>query len=110
MKRLFWLAVGAGLGAWSLHKVQAKAQRIARGLTPQSLAVRAGNAAVHAGNSATGRFRDFADEVRTGMREREAELREAIELDQAPPDRPGLAPRRVLKARYMIINDDKDGH
>lgn len=106
MKRLFWLAVGAGLGAWSLHKAQVKAQRIARSLTPQNLAVRAGSKALQAGSSATGLFRGFAEDVREGMREREAELREAIALDQGPEDRP----RRVLKARYMIIDDDKDGH
>ncbi len=110
MKRLFWLTLGAGLGAWSLHKAQVKAQRLARSMTPQSLAVRAGNAAVQAGNHATGRFRGFAEEVRAGMREREAQLRAAVELDQGTLDRSDLQPRRVLKARYMIIDDDKDGH
>ena len=109
MKRLFWLAVGAGLGAWSLHKAQVKAQRIARSLTPQSLAVRAGNKALAAGNHATGRFRGFAEDVREGMREREAQLREAIAMDQEPPEGESR-PRRVLKARYMIIDNDKDGH
>jgi hypothetical protein len=107
MKRLFWLAVGAGLGAWLLHKAQLKAQRIARSLTPQNLAVRAGNKALQVGSGATGRFRGFAEDVREGMREREAELREAIAIDQAAAED---RPRRVLKARYMIIDNDKDGH
>lgn len=108
MKRLFWLTVGAGLGAWSLHKAQVKAQRIAQSLTPQSIAVRAGNKAVQAGSSASGRVRGFAEDVVSGMREREEQLREAVALDQSDLEQP--EPRRVLKARYMIIDDDKDGH
>ncbi|MFC7733560.1 hypothetical protein [Actinomadura keratinilytica] len=46
------------------------------------------------------------------MRNREAELREAVQIDTVPID-PGPDPtrrRRVLKARYTIIDDDKDGH
>jgi hypothetical protein len=107
MKRLFWLTLGAGLGAWGLHKAQVKTQQLARNLTPQSLAVRARDRAVDAGGRAGGRLRAFAADVRIGMAEREAELREAVELDTVTPE--GTR-RRVLRAQNMIINDDKDGH
>ena len=44
------------------------------------------------------------------MQAREEELREAVRMDQAPPETPGPRPRRVLRARYTIIDDEKDGH
>ena len=105
MRRLFWLGVGAGLGAWGLHKAQVKAQRFARRMTPQSIAVRTGD-----------RMRLFAADVREGMAIREGQLRAAIEADLEVPGardpaelRQG-ARRRVLKARYTIIDNEKDGH
>lgn len=103
MKRLFWVAVGAGTGVWATRKVT----RIARQWTPQSIAGRATSRAVGAGD----RIRTFAEDVRVEMHSREEQLREAIELDQAPPGPPAVsAPRRILKARYTIIDEDKDGH
>jgi hypothetical protein len=120
MRRLFWLTVGAGLGAWGLHKAQVKAQRIARSMTPQNIAIRTSD-----------RVRLFAEDVRTGMAEREAQLREAIAADlgvdsaglnypdeHVVPDARGPgglrkgAGRRVVRARYTIIDsteNDKDG-
>ncbi|RAY17226.1 hypothetical protein DPM19_03520 [Actinomadura craniellae] len=92
MKRLFWLSLGAGAGVWATHRVN----RFVRSWSPEGVAARA----VGAGE----RARAFAEDVRDEMRAREAELREAVQIDRAPPDRP-----RVLKARYTII-DDKDGH
>jgi hypothetical protein len=66
--------------------------------------------AVTAGQGAGDRLRHFAVDVRTEMRARETELREAAGLDQAAPEPDGTA-RRVLRApRYTIIDDEKDGH
>ncbi|MFF5264096.1 hypothetical protein ACFY4C_34650 [Actinomadura viridis] len=105
MRRLFWLSVGAGAGIYATHRVKRRVEHIARTLSPESVAARA----VTAGQGAGDRLRDFAHDVRTEMRAREAELREAVEMDQAPPELDGPR-RRVLRARYTIIDDDKDGH
>jgi hypothetical protein len=95
MRRLFWLTVGAGVGVYATHR----ASKIARSLTPRSVAVRAGD-----------RLRMFTEDVRVGMQDREEQLRGAIELDQAGREPPQEQARRVLKARYTIINDEKDGY
>jgi hypothetical protein len=51
----------------------------------------------------------FTRDVRVGMADREAQLREAIELDRVLPEPRDARSRRVLRARYTIIDDDKDG-
>ncbi|MFI0453017.1 hypothetical protein [Actinomadura sp. 6N118] len=106
MRRLFWLSVGAGAGVYATHRVKRRVERFARTWSPEGVAARA----VTAGQGAGYRLRHFASDVRTEMEAREAELREAIRMDQAPPEPPEGTPRRVLRARYTIINDDKDGH
>ncbi|RKS67836.1 hypothetical protein BZB76_6788 [Actinomadura pelletieri DSM 43383] len=115
MRRLFWLSVGAGAGVYVSHRVKRRVVRFARSWSPEGVAARA----VTTGQGAGSRLRHFAADVRTEMRAREEELREAVRLDQAPPDaavpgRRGARPR-VLRARYTIIDhsndiDDKDGH
>ncbi|MBW8486550.1 DUF6167 family protein [Actinomadura parmotrematis] len=104
MKRLFWLGVGAGAGVYATHRVKRKVTRIAQQLSPEGVAMRA----VATGQSTGQRLRYFATDVRTAMHEREEELREAIRMDQAPPE-PGEPRPRVLRARYTVIDDDKDG-
>jgi hypothetical protein len=52
----------------------------------------------------------FTHDVRLGMQDREEQLREAIELDRVVPEPREDSPRRVLRARYAIIDDEKDGH
>ncbi|MBT2214002.1 MULTISPECIES: hypothetical protein [Actinomadura] len=106
MRRLFWLSVGAGAGIYATHRVKRRVERIARTWSPEGVAARA----VSTGQGAGERLRDFAADVRTEMRAREEELREAVRMDQAPPEPDGSRPRRVLRARYTIIDDDKDGH
>lgn len=84
MARLFWMAVGAGAGMWAARKVKDKAQKY----TPEGVA-----------DNVTGigeAIRYFADEVRAGMAEREAELYRAIGADVTaaaapPPPLPGRA-------------------
>ncbi|WP_395110293.1 hypothetical protein [Actinomadura sp. SCN-SB] len=106
MRRLFWLSVGAGAGIYATHRVKRRVERIAQAWSPGGVAARA----VTAGQGAGDRLRHFALDVRTEMRAREAQLREAARMDEAPPDAEG-PPRRVLRApRYTIIDDEKDGH
>jgi hypothetical protein len=104
MRRLFWLSVGAGAGIYASHRVRRRMERLVRTWSPEGVASRA----VTAGHGVGERLRHFADDVRTEMRNREAELREAVKIDQAPPELEAPRRRRVLKAR--IIDDDKDGH
>jgi hypothetical protein len=71
MRRLFWVAVGAAAGIYAVRKVQ----KTMHAYSPSGLAERAGGF----GESITA----FAEEVRAGMADREAELREALGMDTA---------------------------
>ena len=75
MARLFWVAVGAGAGMWAARTVKDKAQKY----TPEGVA-----------DNVTGigeAIRYFADEVRAGMAEREAELNDQLGFTGDPyPD------------------------
>ncbi|MGH3241257.1 MAG: hypothetical protein ACRDNL_12825 [Spirillospora sp.] len=111
MKRLFWLTLGAGAGVYVSHRVKRRVVRFTRALSPDGVASRA----LSTGQGAGERLRHFASDVRTEMHAREEELREAVRMDQAPPDAGPAPPRRVLRARYTIIDNDhidhdKDGH
>lgn len=68
MRRLFWVAVGATAGVYAVRKVQ----KTMHAYSPAGLAGRAGGL----GDALMG----FVDEVRSGMAEREAELRDALGL------------------------------
>ncbi|MCP2340845.1 hypothetical protein [Actinomadura rupiterrae] len=106
MKRLFWLSVGAGAGVYASHRVKRRVERLAREWSPEGVAVRA----VNAGQGAGRRLLDFAAEVKAETAAREQELREAVGLDGTLPGPEDPRPaRRVLRARYTIVND-KDGH
>lgn len=70
MRRLFWVAVGATAGVYAVRKVQ----KTLHAYSPAGLAGRAGGL----GESVKG----FVDEVRSGMVEREAELRDALGLTE----------------------------
>jgi len=69
MRRLFWLTLGATAGVLVVRKVT----KTAHAFTPAGLADSAGGI----GDS----IRYFADQVRAGMVEREAELRDALGID-----------------------------
>jgi hypothetical protein len=71
MRRLFWVAVGAAAGIYAVRKVQ----KTMHAYSPSGLAERAGGL----GGSITA----FAEEVRAGMADREAELRAALGMDAA---------------------------
>ncbi len=74
MRRLFWLTLGATAGVLVVRKITKTAQAF----TPAGLAESAGGI----GDS----IRYFADQVRAGMVEREAELRDALGIDAGGRD------------------------
>jgi hypothetical protein len=69
IRRLFWLTLGVGLGAWAAFRLK----RLMRALAPQAL--------VHQAAGVGQTVREFADDVRDAMHAREDELREALGLD-----------------------------
>ena len=73
MRRLFWLGAGAAVGIL----VVAQMRKAAKAVTPAGIADRAGASA----DMAAARAGSFWAEVRSGMKEREAELREALGID-----------------------------
>lgn len=92
-RRTFWFTTGVAAGVWATTKVQRKLNQ----LTPESLAAQAADRAVLAGR----RIKVFALDVRDGMADREAALKDALGTDlgaarqrpdtAAGPARPGPA-------------------
>lgn len=72
MARIFWMAVGAGATVWAMKKANEAAQR----LTPESLSGTAARGALHLGDLA----KQFAQDVRAGMAEREEQLKDDLGL------------------------------
>ncbi|MCQ6248209.1 DUF6167 family protein [Streptomyces malaysiensis] len=77
-RRAFWFTTGVAAGAWATTKVNRKLNQ----LTPESLAAQAADRAVLAGR----RIKVFALDVRDGMADREAALKDALGLSAPPPD------------------------
>lgn len=71
MKRMLWLGIGLAVGALVVRAVTKRA----RSFTPGGLAASVQESAVGLVES----VRTFVDDVRDGMAEREAQIREAIE-------------------------------
>jgi hypothetical protein len=80
MRRLFYLAVGAGVGVAAVRR----ASRAAHKLSPAGLAGSAGGAV----SGLRGSIRAFVDDVRIGMVEREAQLHEALASEAPLPFTP----------------------
>ncbi|MFE0177909.1 DUF6167 family protein [Streptomyces sp. NPDC059002] len=99
-RRTFWFTAGAAAGVWATTKVNRKLKQ----LTPESLAAQAANKALEAGH----RLKDFALDVRDGMAEREAELGEALGMNDHP-DAELPAQRRfaVIENHSSTKNDSK---
>ena len=74
MKRLFYVAAGAGLGVAVVRKLTSAANKF----TPSGIAGSAGESF----SGLLGSLRGFVDEVRTGMAEREIELHDALAGEQ----------------------------
>ncbi|MET7762570.1 DUF6167 family protein [Streptomyces sp. NPDC005393] len=77
-RRTFWFTTGVAAGVWATTKVNRKLNK----LTPESLAAQAADRAVLAGR----RIKVFALDVRDGMADREAALKDALGLTAAPPN------------------------
>lgn len=73
MRRLFWLALGGTIGALLVRKLA----KVAESASPRALAASVSSSI----GGLTDAVRDFADEVREGMAEREAELLDGVGLD-----------------------------
>ena len=73
MRRLFWLALGATIGVLLVRRLT----RAAESLTPRALAASVSSSL----GGLTEAVREFADEVREGMAEREAELMDGTGID-----------------------------
>ncbi|MDR6987147.1 hypothetical protein J2Y66_001629 [Paenarthrobacter nitroguajacolicus] len=71
MKRIVWMGIGVAIGVIAFRKISEAQANIG----PEGL-----NRAV--GRMADGLF-DFADAVRTGMHQREEDLRAALGIDEA---------------------------
>ncbi|AXI80717.1 DUF6167 family protein [Peterkaempfera bronchialis] len=100
MRRIFWMAVGAGATVWAMSKANDAARR----LTPTGLAGTAARGALDLGDA----VRQFTGEVRAGMAERERELRTDLGLDgsavlPAPPPRRAPAAPREPAVEYRAI-------
>jgi uncharacterized protein HemX len=74
IKRLFWLAIGAGIALFVVNKIR----KYLRKSSPQAVGQRVAD---NAGNLTTA-ARDFTTRLRAAMAERETELRET--LGQSP--------------------------
>lgn len=70
MKRLLWLGIGLAVGALVVRKVTRKAQAYTPGGIASSLSESAGGLVQS--------LRNFADDVRDGMAERERQIHEAF--------------------------------
>lgn len=70
MRRLFWIAAGATAGVLIARKLT----RAAKSVTPEGAAERVSGKF----SDITDAFRDFADDVRAGMAERDNELRRSL--------------------------------
>ncbi|MEY9873448.1 hypothetical protein ABH931_002930 [Streptacidiphilus sp. MAP12-33] len=91
MRRIFWMAVGAGATVWTINK----ANRVARSLTPGSLAEGAALGSLEVGRA----VRHFRDEVKAGMLQRELELNRQLGLDGSVLATPGYTEdAKVLRA------------
>lgn len=83
MKRVFWVALGASVGVLLV----VKGSKVVRKFTPSGLA----DSASAVPEAVTGRFREFADDVRLAAADREFELYQALGVDL--PDDPRDAMR-----------------
>lgn len=97
MSRALWFVAGAGAGVYAVIK----ARRAAEALTPDGLRDRLSGLGVGA--------HLFAEEVRSGMGEREEELRQRMGLALEGPRR-----RELEAGRHQIVEKEErtgaDGH
>ncbi|MFF4379708.1 DUF6167 family protein [Kitasatospora sp. NPDC001547] len=97
VRRIFWMAVGAGATVWAMNKANEAVHR----LTPDSLSGTAARGALHLGDLA----KQFAQDVKAGMAEREEQLKDDLGLHGTAVLEPRSA-RRVLRGepQYRAIS------
>ncbi|MEU9043421.1 MULTISPECIES: DUF6167 family protein [unclassified Kitasatospora] len=97
VRRIFWMAVGAGATVWAMNKANEAVHR----LTPDSLSGTAARGALHLGDLA----KQFAQDVKAGMAEREEQLKDDLGLRGTAVVEPRSA-RRVLRGepQYRAIS------
>ena len=88
MRRLFWLGIGVAVGALVVRQIG----KAAKAYSPSGLAGTARNSAA----GLLGSVRDFVDDVRDGMAEREAQIQDALE--------------RGVSIEDLDAEDDPDAH
>ncbi|MDH6126924.1 DUF6167 family protein [Kitasatospora sp. GP82] len=96
VRRIFWMAVGAGATVWAMNKANEAVHR----LTPDSLSGTAARSALHLGDAA----KRFAADVRAGMAEREEQLKSDLGLDGTAvvePPRRRIGAHRVTDGRAL---------
>ena len=91
MKRLFWLGVGIGAGVIGARKATAAAEKLTPTGMTEGLAASIGNL----GDA----IREFGQDVRDAMWDREEELREALGLNDPALDDAALAAERARAHR-----------
>ncbi|WP_155055124.1 hypothetical protein [Streptomyces blattellae] len=79
-RRTFWFTTGVAAGVWATTKVNRRLKQ----LTPENLAATAADKALEAGHRLKDRAVGFALDVRDGMAQREAELGEALGINENP--------------------------
>ncbi|MFJ9443095.1 DUF6167 family protein [Kitasatospora sp. NPDC101235] len=87
VRRIFWMAVGAGATVWAMNKANEAVHR----LTPDSLSGTAARGALHLGDLA----KQFAQDVKAGMAEREDQLKDDLGLHGTAV----VEPRSARRAR-----------
>ncbi|MFC0598747.1 DUF6167 family protein [Streptomyces palmae] len=101
-RRTFWFTTGVAAGVWATAKVNRKLAQLA----PESLAAQAADRAVLAGR----RVKLFALDVRDGMADREAALRDALGLAAPPDPEPAADPGRPRLVQTYPANHRTTGN
>jgi hypothetical protein len=94
MSKLFWIALGATAGVLVVRRLT----RAAESLTPEGAADRVAGGLRNLGDA----VREFTDEVRAGMAERDAELRYALGI---APDGTGAATGQRAEPDLDAVDD-----
>ena len=79
LRRLFWFAIGAGVAIFLYTRIRQYMKKA----SPDAIGQRVAGTASGISESA----REFVDRIRTGMAERETELRETLNLPESQPPR-----------------------
>jgi hypothetical protein len=95
VRRLFWLGLGIGAGVIGARKATAAAER----LTPAGMTEGLAASLSNLGDA----IREFGQDVRDAMWDREEELREALGLNDPALDDAALEAKRARADRASVI-------